>query len=66
MSDGPILLTAREAAKLLAVSERTLYTRTAGKLIPHLRIGKLVRYSRPALEAWVAEQVKLPAGPAAH
>ena len=55
-----LLLTAREAAKTLRLSEKTLWslTRPRGP-IPAVRIGRSVRYSVAALEAWVASQVTL-------
>jgi excisionase family DNA binding protein len=54
----PLLLTAREAAALLAVSEKTLWNHTAprGNCIPAVRFGKSLRYSRAALESWIADQ----------
>lgn len=54
MSDTErLLLRPKEAAKLLAVSDRTLWSLTAGGKIPYVRIGKLVRYSREAIEEWI-------------
>ena len=60
---GPILLTAREAAELLSVSEKTLWNHTAprGNCIPAVRFGRTLRYSRAALEEWIRGQVA-PAG----
>ncbi len=57
MTQDKLLLSSREACRLLNVSPRTLWAwRKAGK-IPFLQIGGVVRFSRPALEQWVAEQV---------
>jgi excisionase family DNA binding protein len=54
----PLLLSAREAAELLNVSEKTLWshTRPRGNQIPAIRFGKTVRYSRDALKTWIAHQ----------
>ena len=54
-----LLLTASEAAELLHVSGKTLWNHTAprGNQIPAVRFGKTIRYSRAALEAWIAGQV---------
>lgn len=48
-----LLLTRRDAARMLSVSERTLW----GMDIPTIRIGKSgVRYARTDLEAWIDRQ----------
>ncbi|MCA9049126.1 MAG: helix-turn-helix domain-containing protein [Planctomycetaceae bacterium] len=48
------LLTPREAAKALRISERTLYSLTQPRgTIPVVRIGRAVRYSADSLERWV-------------
>ena len=51
-----LLLTAREAAAALAISERKLWELTSGGIIRAVRIGRSVRYSRVVLEEFVAEQ----------
>jgi excisionase family DNA binding protein len=48
------VLTAREAAKLLRIGRNAIYDGCARNEIPHLRIGKLIRFSRPVLVAWFA------------
>lgn len=54
------LYKAREAAKRLAVSERTLWSQTEPRgTIPAVRIGKSVRYSEAALDEWIAHQLSL-------
>jgi predicted DNA-binding transcriptional regulator AlpA len=52
------LLTARDAAALLAVSEKTLWNHTAprGNCVPAVRFGKTLRYSRAALEKWISDR----------
>ena len=57
-TDRPkLLLTAREAADALSVSERTLWSMTypRGDLRP-TRIGRGVRYSVSELQRWIAAQ----------
>ncbi len=50
----PILLTARQAARLLNISERTLYARTADGSISVVRIGNRgIRYDPADLRAWI-------------
>jgi excisionase family DNA binding protein len=62
MENTSILINSAEAAKLLNVSEKTLWNHTAprGKCIPAVRLGKTVRYSRAALDSWVAAQSNWP------
>ena len=49
----PLLLTPRQAARILSISERTLW----GSDIPKVRIGKRgVRYHVDDLKAWIETQ----------
>jgi excisionase family DNA binding protein len=65
----PILLTSRQAAKLLSIGERTLWRLSHDGPIPLIKIGKSVRYDRRDLLAWIArtktqsaaERLRLPA-----
>lgn len=49
----PLLVTPREAARLLSVSERTLWSIAAAGEIPRVRIGRAVRYRVADLRAYV-------------
>jgi excisionase family DNA binding protein len=50
------LLTEREAASVLAVSQRTLQKwRLTGDGPPYAKVGRLVRYSTADLDAYVAQ-----------
>ena len=49
------LLRAREAASLLAISERKLWELYNAKEIPCIRIGRMVRFSLTDLEHWISE-----------
>jgi len=50
----PLLLTARQAARWLTISERTLYARTADGSIPVVRIGNRgIRYDPADLRRWI-------------
>ena len=57
-----ILLTRRQAAAALAISERKLWGMTASGEIPHVRLGRCVRYPIDDLQRWIADQKK--GGPA--
>ena len=50
----PMLLTARQAAKALCMSERTLYSLTKAGDIPAVRFGgRNVRYDPRDLDDWI-------------
>jgi len=48
-----LLVSPREAAKALAVCEKTLWSLTKRGEIPAVRIGRAVRYSMDELQAWI-------------
>lgn len=50
------LLAASEVADRLAVPERWVRERTRGGLIPHVRLGRYVRYEWTDVVAWLEEQ----------
>lgn len=53
-----LALRPRQAAQMLGVSPRTLYTWTKRGLVPHIRVGtgkrKTVLYPVAMLQAWLA------------
>jgi excisionase family DNA binding protein len=49
----PMLLTARQAARVLSISERTLWSLTKDGQIPAVRIGRAVRYDPEDLRRWI-------------
>ena len=48
-----VLIKSREAAKILAISERTLWDATKNKGLPCVKIGRSVRYDPADLASWV-------------
>lgn len=50
------LMTTREAAALLRVSERWLYDACANRRVPHTKVGHFLRFSRKELETYLAAQ----------
>ena len=50
------LLTAVEVAELLSVPERWVREHTRSGLIPHVRLGRYIRYREEAIRGWIAEQ----------
>ena len=53
---SPLLLSPREAAKVLSVCEKTLWTITQRGEIPVMRIGRLVRYPLDGLKKWIEKE----------
>jgi excisionase family DNA binding protein len=54
-SDVGFLLTPRETAKRLAISERHLHRLTQSGHLPCVRVGKCVRYNVETIQNWVRE-----------
>jgi excisionase family DNA binding protein len=50
-----LLLNSREAARALSISEPHLSRLTRSGVIPHLRVGKCLRYSAEALGNWIRQ-----------
>ena len=48
-----LLLSPRDAAKVLAISARTLWGLTKEGAIPRIKIGRAVRYDVRDLTAWI-------------
>lgn len=53
-----LLLKPAQAAESLAISPRKLWGLTARGDIPHVKIGRCVRYAVDDLRAWIAAQTK--------
>jgi len=51
------LLTAEEVAALLQVTQAWVYAETRRRRIPHVRLGRYVRYRRSAVQGWI-EQIE--------
>lgn len=53
---APMALRPREAAKVLGIGARLLWSETNAGRIPHVRIGRAVIYPLDALREWLAAQ----------
>ena len=53
---APLLVSHREAARMLAVCERTLFSLVQAGEIPAVRIGRGVRYDVEHLKAWIKKK----------
>jgi excisionase family DNA binding protein len=60
---GVTWLTVKEAAHLLRVPVSWLYERTRTNSIPHVKLGKYLRFDRDELTAWVDELKRDGRGP---
>lgn len=49
------LMTAGEVALLLRVTTAWVYTQTRARKIPHVSLGRYVRYRRSAVLEWLSE-----------
>lgn len=50
---GDRLLTAEEVAAMLRVTKAWVYAETRRGDLPHVRLGRYVRYREPALRRWI-------------
>ena len=48
-----LLLSLKEAAEALGISERKLWGMTDSRGIPHVRLGRCLRYPVCELEQWI-------------
>lgn len=53
-SNNDPLLTADEVAAFMRVTRAWVYAETRRNALPHLRLGRYVRYRRSAIEDWMA------------
>lgn len=53
-----MLVDSRAAAAELAISSRKLWQLTASGEVPHVRIGRAVRYSLDDLREWVRDNTE--------
>lgn len=49
------LLTAVEAAELLRVPRSTLYELVRSRHLPHIRVGRALRFTRADLASWISD-----------
>jgi len=55
-----LLVTPSQAAKLLSICERTLFSLAASGQILRIKIGRAVRYSPDDLQRWIDERKESP------
>ena len=52
----PLLVSTRDAAKMLGICQRTLWTLTDRGDLPRVKFGQIVRYSVDDLRAFIARK----------
>jgi len=57
----PQLMTVKEVAELLGITDRAVYGRVARKEIPHIKLGNLLRFNRAEILAWLKDNSVKPA-----
>jgi len=55
LKEEVLLLSSRDTAKRLAISERHLFNLTRSGKLPCVRIGQCVRYSLESIQRWISE-----------
>ena len=58
MEDQFGLLTVPEVARRLRVKVSTVYTWTDNGVLPHLRVGRLLRFDPEQINAWLEAQAR--------
>lgn len=56
------ILTIKQIADYLKVTERTIYRLAAAKKIPAFKVGGTWRFSRTDIERWIAQQSSIHQG----
>ena len=54
------LMTVKEAAQYIGLAEKTLYTKISQRRIPYLKVERLVKFDRNALNDWLKAQTVMP------
>lgn len=59
--DEKRLLTVDEASHYLGLTKTTLYTWTCQKKIPHVKIGRALRFDKVELDSWIeSKKISVP------
>jgi excisionase family DNA binding protein len=51
---APRLLNIQQVAAYLGLSVHTVYKFVSQRKIPHIKIGKLLKFDRPEIDRWIA------------
>jgi len=56
----PNLFDINQVAQFLGISKDTIYKMVNQHRIPYVKVGRLLRFERDALEAWLREHAVMP------
>ena len=59
-SDSAGIMTIKEVADYLKVTERTIYRLAAAKQVPAFKVGGSWRFSRSEIDLWIKSQSSMP------
>ena len=54
------LITIQQAAQRIGISPTTLYKWVSQRRVPHIKIGRLVKFDLHSLEEWIHQQEVMP------
>ena len=57
------LIGVTEAAQYTGLSIHTVYTMVSQRRIPYVRVGRLVKFDMPILDAWIKKNTVMPMPP---
>lgn len=58
-NDSDRLMPVQEAAQYLGYAVNTLYDKVQADEIPHIRLGRSIRFRKSELDDWIEEQRRL-------
>ena len=57
------LISVQSAAVYTGLSVHTIYTMVSQRRIPHIKLGRLVKFDVPMLDAWIRKNTVMPMPP---
>ena len=57
------LIGVAEAAQYTGLSVHTVYTMVSQRRIPYVKVGRLVKFDLPMLDAWIRKNTVMPMSP---
>jgi excisionase family DNA binding protein len=57
------LITIKEAGEYTGLSPNTLYTMVSQRRVPHVKVGRLVKFDVEMLDKWIKQNTVMPMPP---
>jgi excisionase family DNA binding protein len=57
------LITIKEAGEYTGLSPNTLYTMVSQRRVPHVKVGRLVKFDVEMLDKWIKQNTVMPLPP---